>query len=304
MHFDLEQPNWNSTYLSAIAGAANYFGLKYSAPVLFVESGYYAAINIQRDLKPCGPYCWNHRPVARNLESMGLGVNWLHSPFDCKSSNHRKHLLDQICALGTDSVVCMAGLEFQLLCRREAQKLVLTMPWGSDVPTCVPELSFADLIAGRCFPGTAWFTVTQTAVSPRSTRLRNSLDSAITFYKKTEQFKDSEYYFGPDAWEQWAAKLESGSYDKHGHWWSSMVWGESRRQAGEYFAEEWVSRTDLAQELSKKFTLVSDLITRAASEETSDLERADIIRQSQEIEAQISESLASCKKVFYTNEFN
>ena len=304
MHFDLEQPNWNSTYLSAIAGAAEYFGLRYSAPVLFVESGYYAAINIQRDLKPCGPYCWNHRPVAKNLESMGLGVNWLHSPFDCKSTDHREHLLDQICAFSTDTIVCMVGLEFQLLCRRDPQKLFFTMPWGPTVPTCVSELPFADIIAGKHFSETAWFTITQTAVSPPSTRLRNSLDSAVDFYAKTEQSKDSEYYFGPSAWEQWATKLESGSYDKHGHWWSCMVWGEARRQAGEYFAKEWASRIDLGKELSKKFALVSELVTRAASKEISDQERANSIRQAQANEAQLSETLTDCKNVLYSYECN
>lgn len=290
--------------MSAIAGAAEYFGLKYSAPVLFVESGYYAAINIQHDLKPCGPYCWNHRPIAKNIESMGLSVNWLHSPFDCNSSDHRKHLLDQICALGKDSVLCMVGLEFQLLSRRDAQKLFFAMPWGPSVPTCVPELSFADLVAGKHFPGTAWFTISLTSVSPRSTRLQNSLDCAAVFSKQPEQPKDSEYYFGPNAWEQWIAKLESGSYDKHGHWWSCMVWGEARRQAGEYFAKEWTNSADLGEDLSRKFKEASGHVFRAARKEISDPERADFIRKAKEIETQISESLESCRSYSNTRQFN
>ncbi|MYC25667.1 MAG: hypothetical protein F4X56_07105 [Gammaproteobacteria bacterium] len=304
LRIDLVQPNWNSTYMSAIAGAAAYFGLNYSAPTMYVESGYYAAINIQRDLKPCGPYCWNHRPVARNLESMGLRVTWLHSPFDCDSSDHRKHLLDQICALDDESILCMVGLEFQLLCRRDAKMLFFAMPWGPDVPTCVPELSFADLIEGKHFPGTAWFTVTPTGVSPRSTRLQNSFESAVTFYEQTEQSKDSEYYFGPRAWKQWAAKLESGCYDKHGHWWSSMVWGESRRRAGEYFAKEWGSVPNLGVELGQEFTTISDFVNKAASNEISDSERAGFIRRAQKIEARLSETLEKCKDYLNTYESN
>lgn len=304
LRYDLVQPNWNSTYMSAIAGAAEYFGLRYSAPVLFVESGYYAAINIQRDLKPCGPYCWNHKPIANNLESLGLRVNWLRSPFDCKSSEHRKHMLDQICSLDKDSILCMVGLEFQLLCRRDAQKLVFAMPWGPDVPTCVPDLSFADLIAGKHFPGTAWFTISPTAVSPRSKRLLNALESANLFYELKEQPQDSEYYFGPNAWKRWATKLDSGSYDKHGHWWSSMVWGESRQQAGEYFAEHWISGNDFGEEIGKQLTSVANLVSRAANKEISDPDRANFIRQAQEIEALLSNSLERCKSLLTTHTFN
>lgn len=303
LRFDLTQPNWNSTYMSSIAGAAEYFGLRYTAPELFFESGYYAAINIQRDLKPCGPYCWNHRPVANNIESMGLCVNWLHSPYDCQSSDHRKHLLDQICALDKDTILCMVGLEFQLLCRRDAQKLFFALPWGPDVPTCVPELSFTDLIEGKHFPGTAWFTISPTTVSPPSTRLQNSLESAVVFYELIDQTNDSEYYFGPNAWEQWAAKLESGSYDKHGHWWSSMVWGESRRQAGEYFGKHWTSGTYPGEEISNQYTSVADLITEAANKEILDSERAHFIRQAQEIEAQVGETLKKCKNPLNSHEF-
>ncbi len=290
--------------MSAIAGAADYFGLRYSAPELFVESGYFAAINIQRDLKPCGPYCWNHRPIANNIESMGLCVHWLDSPFDCESSDHRKHVLDQICTLGTDSILCMVGLEFQLLCRRDEQKMTFTMPWGPDVPTCVPELSFPDLIAGKHFPGTAWFTISPTTVSPQSKRLLNALESAVDFHELIEQPKDSEYYFGPNAWKQWVAKLDSGSYDKHGHWWSSMVWGESRRQAGDYFAAQRISGTDLSVTISEQFISVADLVSRAASKEISDAERADSIRQAQEIDAQLSENLESCRNFLNTDKFN
>ena len=287
--------------MSAIAGAAEYFGLRYSAPELFVESGYYAAINIQRDIKPCGPYCWDHRPVANNIESLGLRVNWLHSPFDCESSEHRKRMLDQICALGKDSILCLVGLEFQLLCRRDTQKLYFAMPWGPDVPTCVSGLSFEDIVAGKYFPGTAWFTISQATVSPRSRRLLNALESASAFYEHTEQLQDSEYYFGPNAWKQWATKLESGCYDKHGHWWSSMVWGESRRQAGEYFAKQWTTGSDLGEKVSKQFTKVANLIMRAANDENSDAERANLIRRAQEIEDKLSESLERCKSLVNTH---
>lgn len=202
------------------------------------------------------------------------------------------------------STLCMVGLEFQLVCRRDTQKLVFTMPWGPDVPTCVPEMSFVDLIEGKHFPGTAWFTVSPTTVSPRSTRLQNSMESAVAFFEQTEQSKNSEYYFGPNAWKQWEAKLESGCYDKHGHWWSSMVWGESRRQAGEYFANDWTNVPDLGEELSKNFANVSDLVAQAASKEISDRERAHFIRQAGEIEAQLSETVQKCKNYLITHEFD
>ncbi len=290
---ELTQPNWNSTYMSAIAGAAAYFDLAYSAPELFVESGYFAAINIQNELKPCGPYCWNHGPIAKNLESMGLSVSWLSSHFDCKSAEYRKHMLDQILA-NEGNVVCMVGLEFQLLLYSDAQTLKFALPWGPDVKTCVQELTFTDILDGNHFPGLAWFIVSPTTALPRTTRLQSSITSALKFYQQDKQSGQMGYYFGPTAWQKWAAQLESGSYDKHGHWWSSMVWSEARQQAAVYFEKEWVGPTDLGKQLSAHLVNMSAAIAKSADTEISDVERADFIRQACEIDAQVYQNLVSC----------
>lgn len=299
----LTQPNWNSTYMSAIAGAAAYFELQYSAPELFVESGYFAATNIQREIKPCGPYCWNHRPVAKNLESMGLCATWLTSSFDCESSEFRKHILDQILANDGD-VVCMVGLEFQLLLHRDEQKLVFTLPWGPDVKTCVRELSYTDILARNHFPGLAWFVIKPTTVLPRTTRLRNSIASALMFYQHTQQSEQFDCYFGSTAWEHWATKLESGSYDTHGHWWSSMVWSEARQQAASYFVKEWFGPSDLGKELSTQFADMASVIAKSADREISDSERADFIRQAQDIDTQIYQNLVSCNNILRGHDLN
>lgn len=303
-HAKLMQPNWNSTYMSAIAGAAEHFGLKYSAPTFFVESGYFAALNIQRDLKPCGPYCWNHNPIANNLEAMGLRVNWLHSNFDCQSSDYREHMLEQISAVDSDTLVGMAGLEFQLLCHSDERKFTFTLPWGPDVPTCVLELSIDDIRAGNHFPGTAWFTVKQTSVSPRTKRLHSALLCAVELYQQNEQFEDSEYYFGPNAWEQWATKLESGSYDNHGHWWSSMVWSEAREQAAVYFRTVWGGPPGIGVDLSTNLTEISSLIAKSANQEVSDSERSQLIRRAQGIDTLIHQNLETCTSQFNAEELN
>ena len=304
LHFELVQQNWNSTYLSSVAGAAEYFGLKYSAPSFFVESGYFTAINIQRDLKPCGPYCWNHNPIAKNLESMGICVNWLRSPFDCQSSDYRKHMLEQICDSDAGTVVCMVGLEFQLLCHRDETKLTFTLPWWPDVPTCVHELSFADLLAGDHFPGLAWFTLTPSTVLPSRSRLRNSIGRAVELNEQSKRSEESEYYFGPNAWEQWIAKLESGSYDKHGHWWSSMVWSEARQQAANYFYKEWFGPTEVGKELSTKLADIASLIAKSATQEISDPERAECIRQAQGVNTEIYQRLETCRQFLNAEELN
>lgn len=281
--------------MSAISGAADYFGLEYSAPALFVESGYFAAINIQRDLKPCGPYCWNHAPIAKNLKSMGLCVNWLRSTLDCQTSDYREHMVEQICGVDARTVVCMAGLEFQLVCNRNEEKLTFTVPWGPEVPTCISELSLSDILAGNHFPGLAWFTIDQTQTLPITSRLRSSVDSAIVFYDQQQHPDESDYFFGPVAWEQWATKLESDSFDKHGHWWSSMVWSECRQQAAEYFNEEWSGPVDLGNELSTRFADTALLIAKAATQEMSNSERAVCIRQAGGIDAQIYQYLEACR---------
>lgn len=300
----LMQPNWNSTYLSAIAGAAEYFGLQYSAPSFFVESGYFAALNIQRDLKPCGPYCWNHSPIAENLKMMGLQVDWLHSAFDCQSSDYREDMLKQIYAADSDTLVCMAGLEFQLLCRRDERKFTFTLPWGPDVPTCIRELSIDDIRAGNHFPGTAWFTIKLSSVLPRSKRLDSSLVCAVELYRPNTRLDNSDYFFGSDAWEQWSATLESGSYDKHGHWWSSMVWSEARQQAAVYFRTEWGGPSNIGADLSTNLTEISSLIAQSANQEVADSDRAQLIRQAQRIDTQIYQSLATCTNHFKAEEQN
>ena len=290
--------------MSAISGAAVFFGLKYSAPALFVESGYFAAINIQHDLKPCGPYCWNHGPIAENLESMGLCVNWLQSTLDCQTSDYREHMVAQIRGVGANTIVCMAGLEFQLVCNRDEEKLTFTVPWGPEVPTCIGELSFSDILAGSHFPGMAWFTIDHTQTLPKTTRLRNSLDTVIGFYERQQQSDESDYYFGPIAWERWASRLESGSFDKHGHWWSSMVWSESRHQAAEYFKKEWPGPVDLGLELSSKFADTALWIVKAAAKMMSNSERALCIRQAGGIDAQICQYLKACKDSLINQELH
>ena len=279
--------------MSAIAGAAAYFDLSYSAPELFVESGYFAAINIQNDVKPCGPYCWNHSPIAKNLESMGLSVSWLSSHFDCKSSEFRKHMLEQVLA-NEGNVVCMVGLEFQLLLNRDEQTLKFALPWGPNVKTCVHELSFTDILDGNHFPGLAWFIVSPTTPLPHTTRLQNSITSALTLYQHDRQSAQTGYYFGPTAWENWATKLESGSYDKHGHWWSSMVWSEARKQAAAYFEKHWVGPTDLGNQLSTHLASVSSEIAKSARPEISDIERADFIRHARDLDTQVYQHLDIC----------
>ena len=164
------------------------------------------------------------------------------------------------------------------------------------VPTCVHELPFEDWLEGKYFPGTAWFSLKPIAVTPRAKRLRNSLTGALSFYEQTERFEQPDYFFGPNAWEQWANQLESGSYDKRGHWWNSMVWSEARLQAATYFDKDWPSPDNLGKELRTQYAEISSLIAKSVTQEMSNLDRAELIRQAQDIDAQTLQNLVSCRE--------
>ena len=189
----------------------------------------------------------------------------------------------------------MVGLEFQLLRHRDETKLSFTLPWGPEVPTCVHELSFVDLLAGNYFPGLAWFTLTPSTAIPQRTRVRNSIGCAVELTMQSKRSEVSEYYFGSNAWEHWATKLESGTYDKHGHWWSSMVWSEARQQAAEYFRTEWIGPTEIGKELSTKLADISSSIIESTTKEISDSERAEFIRQAQAVNAELCQHLETCR---------
>ena len=301
---ELEQPNWNSTFMSSIAGAAAYYGLQHSASQWFVESGYFSAINIQHDLKPCGPYCWDHSRIVENLASMGLRLTWLQSSGDCRSTEFRNYILDTVRASDADTIFCMAGLEFQLLLQLDEQKFTFALPWGPDVPTCVRDLSIEDWLAGKHFPGVAWFALNPTAVETSPARIRNSLASALLFYEQKALKERSNYHFGATACEQWASKLESSSYDKHGHWWSSMVWSEARKQAAVYFDTHWSGPRELGQSLSADYEELATLIVNSANPDISDAERGDLIRQANNIDSKIYQHLLLCSDCVRESEFN
>lgn len=294
MRSELTQPNWNSTFMSTVAGAAAQFDRRYSPSAFFVESGYFAALNIQHEVKPCGPYCWDHSLIVSNLAAMGISLTWLRSSFDYQSAEYREHMLEQIFAVDSATIVGIAGMEFQLLLHRDEQRLVFTLPWGPKVKTCIRELTCVDLLSGRHCPSLAWFTLKPTSVTPLNTRLNDSLTRSLAFYSTSIPATRDGYSFGPTAWEQWATALESGSYDVHGHWWNSMVWSEARQQAAKYFEQNWIGPTDMGIELSTTFKAVSSSIEKSVGKELTNSERADFIRRAQDFETGIEQHLVGC----------
>lgn len=68
----LTMPPLNTTLIGVLKGAAAYFGLAHSDPMLFGASGHAFLINVHEQLCPSGPYCWNTAGFDRLIGNLGV----------------------------------------------------------------------------------------------------------------------------------------------------------------------------------------------------------------------------------------
>lgn len=286
LHKPLAQPPLNATFIGTVVGTAQHYALPFSALDFFCESGFAFALNIHIETCPSGPYCWNHARVLTCLRNLGLAGTHipLQHPEGAPVSTHSVE--EQARAAVQDAVLSIEALEHQIVTGSDEYEFKLALPWGPNVPSCMSNLPYKDLHRSDP-PVFGFYRFDQCEAATQKTRLREGLKCALSMYRQPTQFQQEGYAFGIAAYKNWIAALQSGNYDKQGHWWNAMVWAECRSHAAEYFKNWPHNPTTEANELASLFSKISELLIQSGDNELSDAKKIGLIEQASELEQRV-----------------
>ena len=233
---ELRQLPLETTLMGAACGAAEFYGLELSPPMLYGGTGHAFVINIHPRLCPSGPYCWNPRGLEELLPNLGLRRRTL-GFFGPKSEpEDRGEVEERIRDLMDSGVPCsLLNMDNQLIAGFDDRGFHLAQPWpGVDFPPA--RLSFG-----------SWEELKEVHLSfyawdreePASFEkaFLASLDMALELFDRPRRYAEDGYRMGMEAWKAWIEAVEKGFGDTHGSWWNARVWGECRLMAGRYLAE-------------------------------------------------------------------
>lgn len=282
-HEELQQPPFNATFVGAVVGAARHYASSISASDFFCESGFAFAINMHPETCPSAPYCWNHTSVLDCLRNLGISATHIPLQYPDGTTASASNVEEQARRAASEAILSVEGLEHQLVTGCDDEQFKFALPWGPDVPSCMTNVLYKDLY-GDNPPVFGFYRFDQCDSVAKQSRIIEGLKCALSMYQQPSQFQMDGYTFGTSAYKNWITALESGNYEKQGHWWNAMVWAECRSHAAEYFKNWPQDPKNETIELSTLYSQVSELLAQASDNQLEDAEKARLIGQASELE--------------------
>jgi AraC-like DNA-binding protein len=253
---NLKQSPLNTTLMSAIKGASEYFDLDWSIAKLFGYSTHAFLINIATNHRgdtpdfgicPSSPYCWNKDRFFLALHNMGIrrvDSIMLNAGFP---PGHRRTTPEELsnaerrvkAHLDAGKVCVLDFRDHQLIAGYDPKGFILLQPWQCAPKIVRPALSFGEQNEALNSDGWVGFTLLEKEElrADESTLLQSALTTALRMRSAPEEFTLECYRSGDGAWENWLAGIDKGLGSSHGHWWNGSVWMECRKMAADFFAE-------------------------------------------------------------------
>ena len=269
--------------MGVVVGAARHYGSTISPQEFFCESGFAFALNIHFEICPSGPYCWSHVPVLDCLRNLGIAGSYMPAKGTSTETTPLQNVIRDGQLAVRDAVLSVEGLDHQIVSDFDTEKFNLELPWGPDVPATTTQVLYKELQDNNTSVF-GFYRFDSCEIAPKHIRVLAGLECALSMYNNSDQFPLEGYSFGLDGYNTWITALRSGSYEKQGHWWNSMVWSECRKFASEYFSDWQFSVTDETRSLAGCYEEVADLIGKASNHEISDSEKIGLVTQASELE--------------------
>jgi AraC family transcriptional regulator len=289
---NLKQPPLNTTLMGCIKGAADYFDLDLSAPMLYGLSGHAFLINIHKELCPSSPYVWDHKTFYSLLSRLGITL------IDSNSFNketpeaERQAADDKLKRHLDDGNLCMLTfLEHQLFSGYDENGYLFLQPWDCQAGVEIPSLTFNTW--DQCLDKEGWvmFDLLK-KTKPEgdlSENIRRALQFALELYKSPEVYEEEGYRIGHGAYTNWIEFIKKNGGNNHGHWWNGMVWSECREFAAAFFQEfkemeEGKKYAALCDSLSETYSQIGSKLGTAKEKELDDKKKISLLTESAELE--------------------
>lgn len=298
----LKQPPLCSTLMGCIKGAADYFDLDLSPPMLFGLTGHAFMINTHKELCPGSPYNWDHGEFFRLLSRQGI------DHVDAASFN-RESSLEERQAWETrmkkhldEGELCMLTyMEHQLFSGYDEQGFLFLQPWDAQSGYELKQLSYSSW--KECLDDQGW--VCFDLLEKRAPRgdfrqnLKRALNYAQELFQAPSGYEKPDCAMGYGAYENWIRFSESQGGDHHGSWWNAMVWKECRQQGSLFFREIEERRLleDEALEISRRLSGIygelSERLDKIKERKLDDGERIALLKDCMTLEKQAEEGIAA-----------
>jgi hypothetical protein len=268
MIHDVKQDNFASTLVGSIKGAYEFYHKQELHPVwLFGLSGYAFLVNITKGIGPCAPYYWEKNDFSTVcMRNLGLDLFCDEEYITVKSdekqkqniTKHIKSVLDQ------GYILLMASLEYQLIVGYEENRFIVTSPWG-DAPSETKYIEFDTLDGLREFMTVS--TIKPSKIGDLKEGIIRTINYAISLYENPPKTKD--YAMGIKAYDFWLECMNEENYNSHGSWWSSIVWSENKKHAGEFVevVKEHIGGDDILDDISERYEISSELFLELSNKD-------------------------------------
>ncbi len=301
----LKQPGFNATLMGCFRGAADFYGLDLSTPMLYGLTGHAFVINIHQQICPSGPYCWNRDPfyaVARNvgLETEPLGFCWLRG-----GDRPREEIEARLRAALDEGHVCfLINMEYQLITGYDQTGMFTAQPWAPKLDFPQKHLTWTTWAEFGDEVHVDFHILRRREPADRLTAVVASLRYAQDLWANPTRHGDRDYGVGPDAWRNWWQAVEAGHGTGHGQWWNATVWGECREQAAAWLTELgqlYPTTAQVVAPLAQGYRRVAECLKQAANRELPAAEQLALLAEGARLDtdgnAGLSDVLAALPQI-------
>lgn len=299
---NLVQPPYNTSLIGVVKGVLDHFGIDSTPAETFVLSGHAFVINIHEELCPSAPYCWDQGRFRDLLPNLGVRMEELGMVLPTAPREERERIEGRIRSELDDGNVCsVLNLDHQLVLGYDDAGFHLAQPWAEGVvDSTPPRLSFGTWEEFATGPPAAFFRFEPCARRSEPVPTASALDFAVDAWRCPSRFAGNPYGFGRLAYENWLAGIDTGHAEGHGNWWNSMVWGECRERASDYFqdlAAEFRGPVDprQARELALDYRTLARLLYRASDKTASAGDKHGCVEQARDLDERCVGRLADLR---------
>jgi len=291
---NLIQPPLNTTMMGVLKAAADYYGLRLDAPMIFGLSGHAFLINIHTQICPSGPYCWKREHALPLIENLGLRLTDLGFFSTDAGDAVRVEVEQKLRVALNKGIPCsLLNLEHQIIHGYDDTGFFTAQPWAPHhlfppaTLSCGSWKEFGNLFHVN------FYMIEQVPPIDLRQAMLTSLDYAAELWENPVKHSLEDYGVGPTAYDNWIQAVpDAGS--GHGNWWNATVWSECRRMAADYFsriADEKRSVTVLCARLSQAYLRIAGNLGKASDKEMNLKEKITLLQETKQLEAEAIEKV-------------